>query len=416
MKTSRLMSRIVVLALLAGGTFVVVGCKGTSTTALGATPGAVPVLPAVNAGDQVVADAKVVPAQSAALSLPTSGIVAEVLVAEGDCVEVGQVLVRLDGAWLATAVMEAEAGLSTAEAQLAKAQAGPGEEEIAAAEAAVEVARTGVQTAQGTVASARASLARAQVGATAEEIAIAERQVAQAKNALWEAQSKRDSTCGQTGGSECDAAKAAVGSAEEEVRIAELQLQQIQAVPRQEDIAVAQAQLQQVLGELATAQAQVRQAEAELARVKKGPSAEDIAIARAQVEQARVAVEQAKVALAETELRAPFAGTVVSLDVEVGEYVGPGMAVVQLADLSAWQIETSDLTELDVARITVGQPAVVRVDALPGLELTGRVQRIALVAGDYRGDVTYSVTVELDDGDHPELRWGMTAVVEIEAP
>jgi len=417
MKVKRLMIGVAVCALLASGALLVVaGCKGTNTAAREATLEAAPALPAVNGGDRVVADATVVPVQSATLSLPTGGIVAEVLVAEGDFVKTGQILVRLDDARLVTAVMEAEASLATAEAQLAKAKAGPGEEEVAVAEAAVEVARTGVQTTQGTVASARASLARAQTGATAEEIAIAERQVAQAKNALWEAQSQRDIACSQAGGSNCNSAQAAVGSAEEAVRIAELQLQQLQAGPRQEDIAVAQAQLQQALGELATAQAQVRQAEAKLARVKKRPSAEDIAIVRAQVEQAEAALEQAKVALAETELRAPFSGTVVTLDVNTGEYVAPGRTIVQLADLSAWQIETSDLTELDVVRIAVGQPAVVKVDALPGLELTGRVQRIALVAGDYRGDVTYSVTVELDGADHPGLRWGMAALVEIRTP
>jgi len=403
MKVKRLMIGVAVFALLAGGAFVVAGCKGTNTAAGEVTSEAAPALPAVNAGDQVVADAIVVPVQSATLSLPT--------------VETDQILVRLDDARLATAVVEAEASLATAEAQLAKAKAGPGEEEVAVAEAAVEVARTGVQTAQGAVASARASLARAQAGATAEEIAIAERRVAQAKNDLWEAQSQRDGICGQAGrGTDCNSAEAAVGRAEEGVHIAELQLQQLQAGPRQEDIAVAQAQLQQALGGLVKAEAQVRQAEAELAQVKKGPSAEDIAIARAQVDQAEAAVEQAKVALAEMELRAPFSGTVVTLDVNTGEYVAPGRAIVQLADLSAWQIETSDLTELDVVRIAVGQPAVVKVDALPGLELTGRVQRIALVAGDYRGDVTYSVTVELDDAAQDGLRWGMAALVEIGTP
>jgi hypothetical protein len=67
-----------------------------------------------------------------------------------------------------------------------------------------------------------------------------------------------------------------------------------------------------------------------------------------------------------------------------------------------------------VARAVVEQPAVVTVDALPDQQFAGVVREIALQADDYRGDVVYAVVVELTDlGDAP-LRWGMTALVEIE--
>jgi hypothetical protein len=56
---------------------------------------------------------------------------------------------------------------------------------------------------------------------------------------------------------------------------------------------------------------------------------------------------------------------------------------------------------------------VVTVDALPDKEFQGQVIRIGLQSVDYRGDVTYPVYVELDD-TALELRWGMTAMVEIE--
>jgi len=69
---------------------------------------------------------------------------------------------------------------------------------------------------------------------------------------------------------------------------------------------------------------------------------------------------------------------------------------------------------LDVARLSEGRPAVIKVDALPDVPLPGRVARIGLQAVDHHGDVTYPVTIELEDGA-PELRWGMTAMVEIEA-
>jgi hypothetical protein len=66
-----------------------------------------------------------------------------------------------------------------------------------------------------------------------------------------------------------------------------------------------------------------------------------------------------------------------------------------------------------VAQVTEGQTALVTVDALPGTELEGHVLRIGLQSEDYRGDVTYPVYVALDNAP-PELRWGMTALVEIE--
>jgi HlyD family secretion protein len=74
---------------------------------------------------------------------------------------------------------------------------------------------------------------------------------------------------------------------------------------------------------------------------------------------------------------------------------------------------TVDLTELDVARVAEGQAVAVTVDGLPGEEVRGHVARVERQSEDYRGDVTYPVIVALD-GDTPGLRWGMTALVEIE--
>ena len=66
----------------------------------------------------------------------------------------------------------------------------------------------------------------------------------------------------------------------------------------------------------------------------------------------------------------------------------------------------------DEAR-AVGQAASVTVDALPGQVFSGQVSEIALEAVNYRGDVTYPVTVILTD-PLPELRSGMTALVKIQ--
>jgi multidrug efflux pump subunit AcrA (membrane-fusion protein) len=90
--------------------------------------------------------------------------------------------------------------------------------------------------------------------------------------------------------------------------------------------------------------------------------------------------------------------------------------VVVLATLDRLYARTVDLTELDVARVTVGQQATVTVDALPDRPFAGTVREIALQSEDYRGDVVYAITVDLADAEGSDaLRWGMTAMVKIEA-
>jgi HlyD family secretion protein len=147
--------------------------------------------------------------------------------------------------------------------------------------------------------------------------------------------------------------------------------------------------------------------------LQSGARPEAIAAAEAELAAAKASLEQARAALAESELRAPFAGNVAALDVQRGEQVAPGNPIVQLADLSVWQVETDDLTELSVVRIQEGDVAAITFDAIPDLELTGRIVRIEAIGENKMGDITYTAIVEL--GQHDErLRWNMTATVVLE--
>jgi len=121
---------------------------------------------------------------------------------------------------------------------------------------------------------------------------------------------------------------------------------------------------------------------------------------------------QAELALAQTEICAPFAGTISQIDIEVGERVNPGRPVLVLAALDRLRVRTTDLMELDMARIADGQPVVVTVDALPDVTLAGYVKRIHGRSVEVRGDVTYPVYVALEE-TALALRWGMTTMVEI---
>jgi len=167
-------------------------------------------------------------------------------------------------------------------------------------------------------------------------------------------------------------------------------------------------------GALAAAQAVVEQAQANLNRLRAGASENDLAVAAAEVQHAEAALQLARVALDESELRAPFTGVVATLDLKTGEYVAPGAPAVHLANLAAWQIETTDLTELDIARVQVGSTVMMTFDAIPGLELPGKVSRIRPFGESKQGDITYIVTIIPDRNDE-RLRWNMTAAVSIAA-
>jgi len=140
---------------------------------------------------------------------------------------------------------------------------------------------------------------------------------------------------------------------------------------------------------------------------------EDIAAAETEVVAAQAVLAGAQAALANTELRAPFAGIITIVDVSPGEVVSPmpDRAVMTLADLSHLRLETTDLSERDVAELAVGQPANIFVEAL-GLEIEGRVAHIASQATIIGGDVVYRVVVELNE-QPSALRWGMSADVTI---
>lgn len=135
--------------------------------------------------------------------------------------------------------------------------------------------------------------------------------------------------------------------------------------------------------------------------------------AEADVAQMQALLDSAKAILnSQYELVAPFDGTIISADVAPAETVVPGQVVIMLGDLSQYQIETTDLSERDVTRVRVGQPASVFIEALEK-ELTGKVVDIDRVSSMLGGDVVFKVTVELDS--QPEgLLWGMSADVQIE--
>jgi membrane fusion protein (multidrug efflux system) len=106
------------------------------------------------------------------------------------------------------------------------------------------------------------------------------------------------------------------------------------------------------------------------------------ALAEAQAQAAR---SQAALALAQqdqdhTLVRAPVDGVVADRQVEVGDYVQPGTHLLSIEPLQALYV-TANFKETQVARMAPGQPALIRVDAVPGVTLKGRVDSFAPGSG-----------------------------------
>ncbi len=90
-----------------------------------------------------------------------------------------------------------------------------------------------------------------------------------------------------------------------------------------------------------------------------------------------------------------------------------GSAVIRLADLSRWQIETEDLKESEAIGVQPGDKVTLTFDAIPGLKQDGTVNRIRPIGEDNRGDIVYTLVIDPSEYDE-RLLWNLTAVVGIE--
>ncbi len=415
--------------------------QSTATPVANATPGqasaeATPTTPEANraADGSVVADARVVPVQEAQLSVSASGIVEEISVKEGQAVKAGDLILRLAASQQKVAVARAQATLQGSQAHLAQLQAGAREPELAQAQAALSAAQTRYDrlakaSLPGNIAAAEAALAAAQAGLAKVLDGPSEQQIIEARAGVASAEAQvrqAQAAYNQVKFSPDIGAlpqSAQLQQATISYEAAKARLADLQASPRQSDIASASAQVRQAKaqldrlkaeqpGDLAEAEAGVQQSQAQLDLLMAGARKEEIAAAEADVAAATTAVQQALVSLADTELRAPFDGTIAELNVNLGEQVSPAASVVRLANLSTWQIETEDLTELDVVGVNENTPVSLTFDAIPGLEMAGKVKYVKPLGKDNRGDIVYTVVIEPEQQD-PRLLWNMTAVVTL---
>ncbi len=380
--TMKIRQQILILML---ATAVVVGLVGCSGLQVQATPTVEP--QQVDETQPVVsATGKVVPAHWSRLSVTVIGVVQEILVEEGDRVKKDDVLLRLKG--------KEDLSAAIAAARF----------EMSAAQKALDDLYKNAETAS---------------NQTLDSIAMLEKRVRDAQYQLDNftppyVQSKMTTQEALVWAKErLDRARDAFEpykyySENDKTR-----------EDRKEDLDDAQADYNSAVKrleyetELAVAQADLKKAKEDYEIWKAGPDPKDVAVAQARLDNAKAALAAAEAKLEDLELRAPFDGTISEVNVRLGEAVSPELPVMLIADLVDLQVETTDLNEIDAARIAVGAPVEVTFDALPGVAVQGKVKSIAPKASEGSG-VNYTVVILLDE--LPELlRWGMTAFADIQA-
>lgn len=139
-------------------------------------------------------------------------------------------------------------------------------------------------------------------------------------------------------------------------------------------------------------QAEYDAAEAQLQRVA------------ANIEVAKAGVTAAEVALENTLIRAPFNGTVLTKNADLGEMVvpmaasaGSKSAVVTIADMASLQVE-ADVSESTIERVLVHQPCEITLDAYPGVRYEGYVDKIVPTADRSKATVLVKVAFKQYDG------------------
>ena len=181
--------------------------------------------------------------------------------------------------------------------------------------------------------------------------------------------------------------------------------------------------VQQAQAGVGQAQAQDRVAREDLASVGVNRGALEAAVAQAQA-----VVELAQIDLQNTKIAAPVAGQVGEVGVKVGQYVTPGTQLMGLAPAGVWII--ANFKETQVGKVAVGEQVKIKIDALPGVTLQGRVERIGPATGsefaiikpdNATGNFTkvvqrlpVRIAIEPNQADAARLRPGMSAVVSID--
>jgi len=202
-------------------------------------------------------------------------------------------------------------------------------------------------------------------------------------------------------------AQAALAQADAGVVAARAEMARAQALVAQGF--VSGSRLDEARRALQVAEAQQANARAQVAANRDGGT--DEVQAQAQWQAAKAATEAAQARLAQAELRAPTDGRVLTREVEPGQIVQPGKALLALA-LAGPTVLVAQVDERFLDQLATGQPATVVADAYAGQRFAARLSRIAPRVDAQRGAI--EVKFEMTDAPPAFLREDMTLSVEVE--
>jgi HlyD family secretion protein len=314
-------------------------------------------------------------------TLDISGRVAKVNVKVGDTVKKGDVLMEVD-------VTKLNLALQTAQSSLASAQVSYNQ-----TKADLQFA---LRTAQANFDNAKASLAAAQAtnAQNPNSIIVAKASLDSATVTLQKAQADYDTIAWR-------------GDVGMTTQAATLQSATIAYQSALASYKIAAAKIGD--SDLKSAQTSYSNAQVSLEQAQKNLDTK-LATAQASLDNAKLDVQQAQSNLDNAKLFAPYDGVVSAVNYGVGDRASA--TAVTIVDLSLLQVKVS-VAEVDIAKIKIGQPASMTLDALTGKTYNAKVIAISPVATVTQGVVNYTVILEITDSDGA-IKPGMTATLTLE--
>jgi HlyD family secretion protein len=290
----------------------------------------------------------------AAIGTKVGGRIVRIAVREGEQVDKGQLIAALASEQVAAQLANAEHVLHTARERLGQAQA-----RAASTARQLEGSRVGVTVARR---ESRAQIAEAEAGVGAARARLAQADADLERTSRDYARARRLSERELIAAQQLDQAKAANEVAAGAVEAARKQL--AQAEERLELARVSQV----AIG------VREKEVEAALERVREARAA--VETAQAEIQSAEAGRALAKANLDDMRVTAPFGGTVLRKLAEAGEVVAPGTPLVTLVDLTRLYAKVY-VSETDVGRVSLGDPARVYTDAFPGRPFEAAVTEVS---------------------------------------
>lgn len=140
---------------------------------------------------------------------------------------------------------------------------------------------------------------------------------------------------------------------------------------------------------------------------------DQLTLAEEQLATTNARIHTIEVSIADLEITTPIEGTLVLLNVQEGEWIYTGQMLAVVADLSTWYVESTDTNELEIVDVQIGDTVTLEFDAFPDETVRGRVIKINDFPVMKYNDVIYPLRIELLDNDLP-LRWKMTVIIKID--